>query len=102
MNTQFFGTPAQYRRYVLWMTLYIVFGIWGSFSLIRYLAFGESWVFGWKALLGVTIFAAFFYRQALRWIMRLDAQYGRGSGWILKEITVKLPEPRLRPGSSGH
>lgn len=100
MNTKFFGTPAHYRRYVLWMTSYVVAGIWGLFCLIKYAAFGETWMFGWKWLLGVAIFAVLFYRRAFQWIMQLDAQYGRGSGWTLKEVTVKLPEPRVRSGKS--
>ena len=74
-------------------------GFWRSFlafALIKYWLHGDTWVFGWKPVLVTVLFAAWFGRTMYRWMMRLDAQYGRGSGWVLESVRVKLPELRSR------
>jgi len=40
--------------------------------------------------------ALWFARFSYRWMMRLDAQYGRGSRWQLDSTIVKLPTERPR------
>ncbi len=92
----FSGNPGLYRKFA-----------WGGSVLIHtYLYFGflflhgylgeADWVFGWKPAALAIVSCLLFGRVAFRWIMRLDAQYGRGSGWVLASRTVKLPQPRQR------
>jgi hypothetical protein len=92
----FSGTPRQYLRIAVWGSLafhaYLFAGYW---AIKRFLA-GEPWPTTiWPALAAV-VSAALFARFAYRWIMRLDARYGRGSGWELQSVTVKLPWEKPR------
>ena len=43
-------------------------------------------------LLFTLLFMLWYVRYAYRWMMRADSQWGKGSGWVLKERTVILPE----------
>lgn len=53
---------------------------------------GEDWILGWKPAVGAFISAAVFAHLSFGWTMRLDARYGRGAGWTLERVSVKLPE----------
>ena len=92
----FMGNPALYRRIAIAVTLYTTGGAFLAFALIKYWLHGDTWVLGWKPVLVTVLFAAWFGRTMYRWMMRLDAQYGRGSGWVLESVRVKLPELRAR------
>lgn len=87
----FSGSPAKYRRFAVWGSVafhaYLLVGYW---AIKRYLV-GEPWPTNWWPVLGGVASAALFARFAYRWIMRLDAQYGLGSGWVLQSTTIKLP-----------
>lgn len=93
---EFSGNPALYRRISIAVTLYINGGAFIIFALIKYLLHGDTWVLGWKPVLVTLLFSLWFGRAMYRWMMRLDAQYGRGSGWVLESVRVKLPELRPR------
>ena len=92
----FGGTPKDYRRIALWGSLgfhaYLFAGYW---AIKNFLA-GESWPTSWTPALITIASALLFARFSYRWIMRLDAQYGRGSGWILNPTQVKLPMEKPR------
>lgn len=90
----FSGNPRIYRRAALLIALYCGLSVYLAFALVKYGVQGDTWVFGWKALLVPGLFIPLYYRFCLRWIMRLDAQYGSGSRWKLVSTTVKLPELR--------
>lgn len=90
------GTPAIYRKIAIWGSLglhaYLFIGYW---AIKTFLA-GEQWPTSWVPLAVTVVSAALFARFSYRWIMRLDARYGRGSGWILHSTRVKLPFERTR------
>lgn len=94
----FAGGPADYRKIAIWGSLgfhaYLFFGYW---AIKTFLA-GEVWPTSWVPPLITIVSAILFARFSYRWIMRLDAQYGRGSGWVLESTSVKLPmeKPRNR------
>ncbi len=96
IDLPFPGTPRTYLKIAIWGSLgihaYLFFGYWG----IKYFLAGETWPNGWFVPVATLISALFFIRFSYRWIMRLDAQYGRGSGWRLESTQVKLPWERLR------
>lgn len=94
--TEFTGSPALYRKIAMAVTLYVNGGAFLVFALIKYWLHGETWVFGWKPVLITLLFTAWFGRTMYRWMMRLDARYGRGSAWVLESVRVKLPELRIR------
>lgn len=92
----FSGTPQRYLKIAILMSLGIHLYLYlGMLFLHGYLG-GAAWMFGWKPAALAATSALVFARYAYRWIMRLDAQYGSGSGWSLPSRTVKLPEPRRR------
>lgn len=92
----FSGTPAIYRKIAIWGSVglhaYLFIGYW---AIKTFLA-GETWPTSWLPLALAVVSAALFARFSYRWIMRLDARYGRGSGWILHSTRVKLPFERQR------
>ena len=94
IDSPFDGNPRRYLRIAIWGSIilhaYLFFGYWA----IKVFLAGESWDMGWFPPVATIVWAAFFARFAYRWIMRLDAQYGRGSGWVLQSTTVKLPWER--------
>lgn len=96
MNMEFPGNPGLYKKIAVGLTLYINGTLFIVFSAIKYFLHGDTWMFGWKPILLTILFAAWFARVAYRWMMRLDAQYGRGSGWTLERTVVKLPEMKSR------
>lgn len=92
----FSGTPARYRKVAIAVSVGIHAYLYlGMLFFHGYLGGGE-WIFGWKPALFALVSCVLFARQAYRWIMRLDAQYGSGSGCSLPARSVKLPEPRPR------
>lgn len=90
------GTPAMYRKIAIWGSLglhaYLFVGYWA----IKVFLAGEKWPTSWVPLAVTVVSAALFARFSYRWIMRLDARYGRGSGWILHSTRVKLPFEKPR------
>jgi hypothetical protein len=94
MSRQFPGKSSLYMKIALISTIAIFTWLYGGTALILFLNSGETWLLGWKQILAVLVFALWYCRYAYRWMMRLDGQYGSGSGWDLTESTVKLPEIR--------
>jgi len=92
MKREFPGNPRLYLRIAVWST--VVWGIWlyGGLALIQYLWTGTTWLMHWKPALITLLFMLWYARYSYRWMMRADSQWGKGSGWVLKERTVKLPE----------
>lgn len=88
----FSGNPKLYRRIAIWSTVAMFAWLYGGLALIEILWSGETALTDWKLVLLSLLFALWYGRYSYRWMMRLDGQYGRGSGWSLLETTVKLPE----------
>lgn len=99
MTPPFSGNPRLYLRIAAISTVALVVWLYGGTVLIQYLWSGKTTLLAWKPMLAVAIFAAWYGRFAYRWMMRLDGQYGSGSGWVFNEVMVKLPEMRA-PGYS--
>jgi hypothetical protein len=97
----FSGTPRLYLRTSIAMSVGIHLWLYlGMLFFHGYLG-GAEWVFGWKPAAAALVACVLFARFAYQWIMRLDAQYGSGSGWALPRRVVKLPEPRPRRRPQG-
>lgn len=90
------GTPKIYKRIAIWGSYgfhaYLFVGYWAIKTFIA----GETWPTSWVPAVVAVVSATLFAYYAYRWIMRLDAQYGRGSGWVLISTRVKLPWERPR------
>lgn len=91
--------PAQLRRYSIAIAVGIHAFLYLGMIVLVYVVNDQRWILGWKPLAVTLVSAVLFSRLSYRWIMRLDAQYGRGSGWKLVPRAVKLPELVDRPGS---
>ena len=91
-NIEFTGHPRQYLRICIVLSAVWLLWIYGGTALVQYLWNGSTGLLGWKPMLGALLFTAWYTRWAYRWMMRGDAQWGKGSGWVLVEKTVKLPE----------
>lgn len=89
--------PKDYRRFTMLISVAIHAYLYLGMVGLVYFLNGESWILGWQPLVLALVSATVFSRVSLGWVMRLDAQFGRGSGWILKPVLVKLPELRDRP-----
>jgi len=94
MAREFPGNPRLYKRIAVGIAVGLLVWLYGGLMLIRYLWDGDTSLLDWKIALGAVVFTAWYARFAYRWMMRADSQYGSGSGWELKECTVKLPEQR--------
>jgi hypothetical protein len=94
MAREFPGNPRLYKRIAAGTAIWVVVWLYGGTVLVQYLWSGHSGLADWKIAVGVVLFAAWYARFAYRWMMRADSQFGSGSGWVLKEYTVKLPEQR--------
>lgn len=92
----FSGSPDLYRKFAWGGSIAIHAYLYAGFLFFHGHLGGAQWVFGWKPAAIAVASCLLFGRFAFRWIMRLDAQYGQGSGWQLDAKTVKLPEPRRR------
>lgn len=93
---RFAGLPAQYRHIAVWGSIGLHGYLFAGYWAIKTFLAGEQWPTSWFPAAMTVVSALLFARFAYRWIMRLDAQYGRGSGWELKSVAVKLPFERQR------
>lgn len=89
---KFPGNPRLYRRIAIWSTLGILVWLYGGTALIQLWWLGHTWVFKWQSILVGVLFGAWYARASYIWMMRLDARFGKGSGWSLEEKSVRLPE----------
>ena len=96
MTQAFSGNPKRYFRLALLIPAGVCLWIYVGFVAAKWLFLGENWLHVWQLPASLVAISLFVSRMYYRSMMRLDAQYGRGSGWILKEATVKLPEQRFR------
>jgi len=94
VDIPFPGHPRLYRRIAIWSAVGVFIWLYGGFASIQYFVYDRTWPLGWKPILISLAFSAWFARFFYQSIMRLDAQYGSGSGWRLVRRTVKLPEQR--------
>lgn len=94
MAREFPGNPRLYKRIARGSAIGLLVWLYGGTVLVQYLWSGQSALLDWKVAVGAVLVAAWYSRFAYRWMMRADSQFGSGSGWELKEHTVKLPELR--------
>jgi hypothetical protein len=98
ISTQTFsGTPARYKKLCIFGSILIHAYLYGGYAAIQYLVNGDTTALNWGPALVAVASTLFVAVQGYRWIMRLDAQYGRGSSWNLTSTMVKLPELKHRP-----
>ncbi|MCE7904105.1 MAG: hypothetical protein DYH20_16150 [Gammaproteobacteria bacterium PRO9] len=93
---EFSGTPRKYLRFSIIASIVFNLYLYLGLGAIEYWANGSTWVFGWKPLLITVAMTVFFARLSYRWMMRLDARYGTGRGWVLESRQLKLPERAIR------
>ena len=95
-RTPFPGKPRTYLRLAVLGSIaihaYLFIGYW----VIKVFVAGETWPVSWVPVAATIASAAVMARVAYRWIMRIDAQFGRGSGWSLESTTLKLPREQAR------
>ena len=94
MKREFPGNPTFYKRFAIYSTIGLYIWLFGGLVLIQYFWAGKTWLLGWKPVIFSILFALWYGRTAYKWMMRLDAQYGKGSAWILESTQVKLPQRR--------
>ena len=92
----FAGNPRLYRRITILGPLALNLYLYGGMVAIVYLLKGETWIFGWQAILATGLFTLFLMRISYPWIMNLDARYGSGSSWSLETQKIKLPQKRQK------
>lgn len=92
----FSGNPRLYRRQAILLSFIVHVWIYVFFVATKYIGQDENWLGVWQLPAFLLISAVVTAWMHYRWVMRLDAQYGKGSGWELKEVTVKLPILRER------
>ena len=88
----FNGNPRKYRNVAVIMSLAIHVYLYLGMVVLTAVLHGQTWIFGSKPMLVTVASALVFGRICYSWMMRLDAQYGRGSAWKLQPRMVKLPE----------
>ena len=93
---EFSGTPKKYLRIAIIFSIVLNSYLYFGLALVLYWHNGQTWMFGWKPILITVLFAVFFARVGYRWMMRLDAQFGTGKGWVLESRMLKLPERVIR------
>jgi hypothetical protein len=93
---EFSGNPKKYLRFAIITSLVINLYLYFGLAAVLYWHNGATWLFSLKPILITVVFTAFFVRTSYRWMMRLDAQYGTGKGWVLESRSLKLPERRIR------
>ena len=93
---EFSGTPKKYLRFAIISSLVINLYLYFGLAAVVYWHNGATWLFTLKPILITVAIIAFFARTSYRWMMRLDAQYGTGKGWVLESRSLKLPERRIR------
>ena len=89
---KFPGNPRLYRRIAIWSTVGILVWLYGGTALIQLWWLGYTWVLKWQSILVGVLFGAWYARASYIWMMRLDARFGKGSGWSLEKKAVRLPE----------
>ncbi len=87
----FSGTPALYRKLAIFGSIGVHLYLFVGFYLLKNFLAGEPWPTNAVPIVAGLISTLLFTFFSYRWIMRLDARYGRGSGWDLVSTTVKLP-----------
>ena len=93
---EFSGNPKKYLRFAIISSLAINLYLYFGLAAVLYWHSGATWMFTWKPIVITALFVALFARISYRWMMRLDAQYGTGKGWVLESRSLKLPERRIR------
>ncbi len=93
---KFSGNPKKYLRFAIISSLVINLYLYFGLAAVLYWHSGATWLFSLKPILITVVFTALFARTSYRWMMRLDAQYGTGKGWVLESRSLKLPERRIR------
>ncbi len=93
---EFSGNPKKYLRFAIISSLAINLYLYFGLAAVVYWHNGATWLFTLKPILVTVAFIAIFARTCYRWMMRLDAQYGTGKGWVLESRSLKLPERRIR------
>ncbi len=96
MNIPFSGTAPRYKRFAIILSGAIHLWIYVFFVATKYIGQGENWLNVWQLPAALAASAVFVAILHFRWMMRLDARYGKGSAWELKEVTVKLPVLKSR------
>jgi len=91
MSIVFSGTPQLYKRQAVLVAVGVHVWVYILFVATKFLAQGENWLGVWQLAAGFAVSTVIMGLLHYRWVMRLDAQYGKGSAWDLKEVTVKLP-----------
>lgn len=99
-ETNFPWGPAHYLRIAILMSIGIHAYLYIGMIVLTYWVNGQAWILGWKPAVVAVLSTLIFMRIAYSWMMRLDARYGRGSGWTLVSKQVKLPEIATRSKTS--
>lgn len=92
---EFSGNPKKYLRLAIISSIAISLYLYFGLAAVIYLHDGATWLFSPRPILITVVFAALYARTTYRWMMRLDAQYGTGKGWVLESRSLKLPERRI-------
>ena len=87
----FSGQPRTYLRIAVFGSVALHVYLFAGYWAIQVFVVGHSWPRGWFPVAATVVSAVVTSRVAYRWIMRIDAQYGRGSGWALESTRLKLP-----------
>ena len=96
MIIPFSGSPGRYKNFAIVLSGAIHLWIYAFFLAVKYIGQGENWLDVWQLPAGLAISAMITAVLHFRWMMRLDARYGKGSSWEFKEVTVKLPVLKSR------
>lgn len=91
---EFSGTPAKYRKITIIFPIVFNLSLYLGMIGIVYGINGQDWILGWKPAVAAIVLTAIYIRISFPWMMGLDAQYGKGSGWKLESRSLKLPERR--------
>lgn len=87
----FSGQPRTYLRIAVLGSIALHAYLFAGYWAIKVFVAGEAWPRSWFPVVATIVSAAVSARVAYRWIMRIDAQYGRGSGWLMESTRLKLP-----------
>jgi len=96
MTISFSGNRKSYRRVAVLTAGALHVWIYLAFVAVKFLAQDENWLDVWQLPAGLAVSALIVGSLHYRWMMRLDAQYGTGSAWEMRELTVKLPSLKSR------
>lgn len=93
---EFSGTPKKYLRFAIISSVVLNAYLYFGLAAVLYWHSGATWLFTLKPIVITVVVSVWFMWLSYRWIMRLDAQYGTGKGWVLESRSLKLPERRIR------